>query len=68
MEEASVMMVGLETDRVMQALQVLESQLSGTERNLRLVGDYSMPNVSDKVVRIVHSYRDYVMRTVWKQY
>jgi UDP-N-acetylglucosamine 2-epimerase (non-hydrolysing) len=68
MEEASVMMVGLESDRVMQALQVLESQLSGEERNLRLVADYSMPNVSDKVVRIVHSYRDYVMRTVWKQY
>ncbi len=68
MEEASVMMVGLETDRVMQALQVLESQLSGTERTLRLVTDYSMPNVSDKVVRIVHSYRDYVMRNVWKQY
>ena len=68
MEEASVMMVGLEADRVMQALQVLESQLSGEERTLRLVADYSMPNVSDKVVRIVHSYRDYVMRNVWKQY
>jgi UDP-N-acetyl-L-fucosamine synthase len=68
MEEASVMMVGLESDRVMQALQVLNSQLSGTERNLRLVSDYSMPNVSDKIVRIVHSYRDYVMRTVWKQF
>jgi len=68
MEEASVMMVGLEVDRVMQALQVLESQLSGSERTLRLVADYSMPNVSDKVVRIVHSYRDYVMRTIWKQY
>lgn len=66
MEEASVMMVGLEADRVMQALQVLESQLSGNERTLRLVADYSMPNVSDKVVRIVHSYRDYVMRNVWK--
>jgi UDP-N-acetylglucosamine 2-epimerase (non-hydrolysing) len=68
MEEAAVMMVGLEADRVMQALQILESQLNGTERTLRLVADYSMPNVSDKVVRIVHSYRDYVMRTVWKQY
>lgn len=66
MEEASVMMVSLETGRVMQALQVLESQLSGEERTLRLVADYSMPNVSDKVVRIVHSYRDYVMRNVWK--
>lgn len=68
MEEAVVMMVGLETERVMQALQVLESQLGGTERNLRLVADYSMPNVSDKVVRILHSYQNYVMRTVWKQY
>ena len=68
MEEAAVMMVGLEADRVMQALQILESQLQGTERTLRLVADYSMPNVSDKVVRIVHSYRDYVMRNVWKQY
>jgi len=68
MEEAAVMMVGLETNRVMQALQILETQLRDTERNLRLVADYSMPNVSDKIVRIVHSYRDYVMRTVWKQY
>ena len=68
MEEAAVMMVGLEVDRVMQGLQVLESQLSGNERTLRLVADYSIPNVSDKVVRIIHSYRDYVMRNVWKQY
>ncbi len=68
MEEAAVMMVGLEVDRVMQALQILESQERGTERTLRLVADYSMPNVSDKVVRIIHSYRDYVMRNVWKQY
>ncbi len=68
MEEAVVMMVGLEADRVMQALQVLESQVSGADRSLRLVADYSMPNVSDKIVRIVHSYRDYVMRVVWKEY
>lgn len=68
MEEAAVMMVGLETERVMQGLQVLESQARGQERTLRLVADYSMPNVSEKVVRIIHSYRDYVMRTVWKQY
>ncbi len=67
MEEAAVMMVGLEAERVMQALQILESQTRGEERSLRLVGDYSMPNVADKVVRIVHSYRDYVMRNVWKQ-
>lgn len=67
MEEAAVMMVGLEVERVMQALQILESQDRGGDRSLRLVGEYSMPNVADKVVRIVHSYRDYVMRTVWKQ-
>lgn len=67
-EEASVMMVGLEVGRVFQALQVLDTQPSGNERLLRPVYDYSMPNVSDKVVRIIHSYRDYVMRVVWKQY
>lgn len=67
-EEASVMMVGLEVERVFQALHVLASQPAGEERLLRPVADYSMPNVSDKVVRIVHSYRDYVMRVVWKQY
>lgn len=68
MEEAAVMMVGLEAERVMQGLQVLEKQTRGEERSLRLVGDYSMPNVAEKVVRIIHSYRDYVMRTVWKRY
>lgn len=69
MEEASVMMVGLETKRVMQALFVLESQARGnTERTLRPVGDYSMPNVAEKVVRIMHSYTDYVNRIVWKKY
>ena len=68
MEEASVMMVGLEETRVMQALQVLESQPRGEERSLYLVGDYSMPNVADKVVRLIHSYTDYVSRVVWKRY
>ncbi|MEO8409194.1 MAG: UDP-N-acetyl glucosamine 2-epimerase, partial [Propionivibrio sp.] len=68
MEEASVMMVGLEEERVMQALAVLESQPRGAERALRLVGDYSMPNVSNKVVRLIHSYTDYVSRVVWKKY
>lgn len=68
MEEASVMMVGLSVERVMQALQILESQPSGDERLLRLVYDYSMPNVSDKMVRIIHSYTDYVKRVVWKEY
>ncbi len=68
MEEASVMMVGLGVNRVMQALQVLDTQPSGNERLLRPVYDYSMPNVSDKMVRIIHSYTDYVKRVVWKEY
>jgi len=68
MEEASVMMVGLEVDRVRQGLSILNSQLRGSERGMQLVADYSMPNVSDKVLRIIHSYTDYVKRVVWKQY
>ncbi|WP_282065138.1 non-hydrolyzing UDP-N-acetylglucosamine 2-epimerase [Vibrio rotiferianus] len=68
MEEASVMMVGLGVERVMQGLKILESQPSGETRLLRRVEDYSMPNVSDKVVRIIHSYTDYVKRVVWKEY
>lgn len=68
MEEASVMMVGLEIDRVRQGLHILNSQLRGSERGMRLVADYSMPNVSEKVLRIIHSYTDYVNRVVWKRY
>ncbi|HEX8419569.1 MAG TPA: UDP-N-acetylglucosamine 2-epimerase, partial [Sphingomonas sp.] len=68
MEEASVMMTGLSTERVLQALEILRSQARGTERTLRPVADYSMPNVSDKVVRIILSYTDYVNRTVWRDY
>ena len=67
-EEAAVMMVGLEVDRVRQALAILDTQPRGEDRLLRLVDDYSMPNVSDKVVRIIHSYTDYVNRVVWKKY
>lgn len=67
MEEAAVMMVGLEVDRVRQGLAILESQPRGSERGLRLVADYSMPNVSDKVLRIIHSYTDYVNRVVWRK-
>ncbi len=68
MEEASVMMVGLNPERVLQALALIETQGRGKTRDLRLVADYSMPNVSEKVVRIIHSYTDYVRRTVWNEY
>lgn len=67
-EEASVMLVGLGKERILQGLSILETQLRGSDRLLRLVQDYSMPNVSDKVVRVVHSYTDYVNRNVWRKY
>jgi len=67
MEEAAVMMVGLEVERVRQALAILETQGRGDQRTLRQVADYSMPNVSDKVLRILHSYTDYVNRVVWRK-
>jgi UDP-N-acetylglucosamine 2-epimerase len=67
MEEASVMMTGLELDRVLQGLAILAEQGRGKSRLLRQVFDYSMPNVSDKVVRIIISYTDYVNRVVWRQ-
>ncbi|MEO1953324.1 MAG: UDP-N-acetylglucosamine 2-epimerase (non-hydrolyzing) [Campylobacterales bacterium] len=66
-EEASVMMVGLEVQRVMQAMSILDDQVESEKPILRLVGDYSMPNVSDKVVRIIQSYTDFVNRVVWKK-
>ena len=62
------MMVGVEVDRVRQALSVLADQPRGIKRSLRLVEDYSMPNVSDKVLRIILSYTDYVNRVVWRKY
>ena len=68
MEEGSVMMTGLNPERVLQGLKILESQTRGETRNLRLVDDYSAVNVSDKIVRIVLSYTDYIRRTVWKEY
>jgi UDP-N-acetylglucosamine 2-epimerase len=67
-EEASVIMVGLEIDRVRQALVILDSQSRGDTRGLRLVADYDVSNVSEKVLRIIHSYTDYVNRVVWKKY
>jgi UDP-N-acetylglucosamine 2-epimerase (non-hydrolysing) len=67
MEEASVMMVGLNPERIMQGLVQLQSQKRGAERNFRPVADYSMPNVSDKMVRIILSYTDYIKRVVWSE-
>jgi len=67
MEEASVMMVGLEKERILQALEQVQLQKTDRERNMREVDDYSMPNVSDKIVRIILSYTDYVNRVVWKK-
>ena len=65
MEEASVMMVGLKKERILQGIEVLETQERET---LRYVNDYSMPNVSDKVLRIILSYTDYINRIVWNKY
>jgi len=65
MEEASVMMVGMNSERILRGLVQLEKQKVGTERNFRRVADYSMPNVSEKVVRIILSYTHYVNRVVW---
>jgi len=68
MEEAVVMMTGLEKERIMQSLAIIDNQPRDEQRLMRQVSDYSMPNVSDKVVRIIHSYTDYVNRVVWKKY
>ena len=68
MEEAAVMMVGLESKNVMRALEILDNQLRDPKRNIFMVSDYEKPNVSEKVVRIIHSYTDYVNRVVWKKY
>ena len=65
MEEAAVMMVGMNTERILQGIAQLELQQTGQDRNFRRVQDYSMPNVSDKVVRIILSYTDYINRVVW---
>jgi len=68
MEEAAVIMTGLQKERIMQSLYIIDKQPRGEQRLIRQVDDYSMPNVSDKVVRIIHSYTDYVNRVIWKKY
>ena len=68
MEETRVMMVGLNLERIMQGINILESQLRGPKSNLNPVLDYHVPNVSEKIVRILHSYTDYVNRVTWKKY
>ncbi len=67
MEEAAVMLTGFNLERIKQALNVFETQGRGDKRTLRLVNDYSMPNVSEKVIRIIVSYTDYIKRVVWQE-
>ena len=68
MEEAAVMMTGLSLERVIQSIEVVRRQSCGAERSFPIVADYAVPNVAEKVVRIIHSYTDYVRRVVWKDY
>ena len=67
MEEAAVMMVGLNSERIFQGIEILEEQLRGDERSLNMVFDYSENPVSQKVVRIIHSYTDYINQNIWKK-
>ena len=68
MEEAAVMMVGLNSERILQGLNIMETQKRDNQRTLRLVADYSMPNVADKIIRIIVSYTDYINRVVWNKH
>jgi UDP-N-acetylglucosamine 2-epimerase len=68
MEEAAVMMTGLSLERVIQGIEVVRRQSRGDHRSIPIVTDYAVPNVSEKVVRLIHSYTDYVRRVVWKSY
>jgi UDP-N-acetylglucosamine 2-epimerase (non-hydrolysing) len=67
MEEATVMMTGMNTESILQGLTILETQKRDDNRTLQPVGDYSMPNVSEKVLRIILGYIDYIKRTVWRE-
>ena len=66
MEEGAVMMVGLDWDRIRDGLSIMTDQSRGEHRTLHLVNDYNVPNVSEKVLRLIMSYTDYINRTVWK--
>ena len=68
MEEGAVMMIGLDANRVIQGLEILQKQKRNKDRQLKLVDDYNVQNVSLKVVRIIHSYLDYVNKKVWRKY
>jgi UDP-N-acetylglucosamine 2-epimerase (non-hydrolysing) len=68
MEEVPVILVGLNTERILQAIALLEQDGGSGQNSLHIVADYKMPNVSEKVVRILHSYTDYVNRMIWKKY
>ena len=68
MEEAAVMMTGLEKKRILQSLSIIDDQSKGKRSDIRQVYYYNVPNVSEKILRLVHSYTDYVNRTVWKKY
>ena len=68
MEEGAVIMTGLSIKNVLQGLKILKNQNRGSNRNINIVSDYKQENVSDKVVKIILSYTDYIKRVVWKNY
>ena len=67
MEEASVMMTGVSIDRIIQAIDILSFQKRCSDRTLNLVQDYDVKNVSEKIIRIIHSYTDYIKKNIWKE-
>ena len=68
MEEGSVVLVGLKWARIHEGLEILQTQGREEQRTMQLVRDYAVPNVSEKVVRLIQSYTDYVNRTVWQKH